>query len=100
MIKDTSKTSMSVMMAIAGCGTPLPPYTIYKSKEICSSWTENGVEGSGYNRNKSGWIETCIFEHWFESIILPYFKRFEGPKALIGDNCSSHLSINVINKCV
>lgn len=87
------------MMAIAACGTVLPPYTIYKSSEIFSTWTEGGVVGAGYNRNKSGWMETTIFCDWFQNIVLPYFKKREGKKALIGDNCSSHLSLWVIERC-
>lgn len=88
------------MMAGAACGTILPPYTVYKAGELYTSWIENGVEGAGYNRSSSGWMETRIFADWFEKIILPYFKKLDGMKALIGDNCSSHISYHVVKLCL
>ena len=39
------------------------------------------------------------FEDWFEAIALPYFLKLEGKKVLIGDNLSSHLSVEVVRKC-
>lgn len=99
-IKDTSKTSISVMMAAAADGTLLPPYTVYKSKHIYPTWTEGGMPGAGYNRNQSGWFDLTMFQDWFLNILLPYFRRLpDGPKVMIGDNLSSHLSPLVIRQC-
>lgn len=98
-IIDTSKTSISVMIAAAADGTLLPPYTVYKAKHIYPSWTEGGVNGAGYNRNSSGWFDSTMFEDWFSNILLPYFKKQNGRKIMIGDNLSSHLSLNVIREC-
>lgn len=50
-------------------------------------------------RTKSGWIDMRSFTDWFRTIALPYLKRKPGKKILIGDNLSSHLSIEVIKKC-
>ncbi|KAG5875037.1 hypothetical protein JTB14_006985 [Gonioctena quinquepunctata] len=77
----------------------LPPYIVYKAVQLGSTWTENGPENARYNRSKSGWFDLHLFEDWFKSSVLPYFKKLEGPKVLIGDNLASHVSINVIQEC-
>ena len=35
---DTSKTSTSVMFAVAGDGVLLPPYVVYKAKHMYEGW--------------------------------------------------------------
>ncbi|KAJ8911596.1 hypothetical protein NQ315_003977 [Exocentrus adspersus] len=67
---DTSKTSITVMFAIAGNGARLPPYVVYRAKHIYE-----GVDRRGIGR------------------------KLEGPKLLIGDNLKSHLTIDVIQEC-
>ncbi|KAL1399434.1 hypothetical protein pipiens_008219 [Culex pipiens pipiens] len=45
------------------------------------------------------WADAFIFADWFKSVIIPYCRRFEGSKLLIGDNLSSHLSPEVVGLC-
>lgn len=99
-VMDSSKSSTSVMFCAAADGTVLPPYIVYKAKHIYAGWTEGGVAGSAYNRNDSGWFDTDIFEDWFHKILLPYFRRLEGPKVMVGDNLASHITSSVIENCV
>jgi hypothetical protein len=40
-----------------------------------------------------------IFESWFHEQFLPRVRDLPGKKLLIGDNLSSHLSVEVINTC-
>ena len=98
-IIDSSKQSTSVMMAATASGTLLAPYVVYKSTHLYPTWVEKGPPGTVYNRTKSGWFEQETFEDWFQKIALPYLKRLEGKKVLIGDNLSSHLSLHVIQEC-
>ncbi|XP_022187493.2 uncharacterized protein LOC111046286 [Nilaparvata lugens] len=98
-ILDTSKTSISVMFAGAGDGTMLPPYVIYKAKHLYPTWVENGPDGVCFNRNTSGWMDLEMFEEWFQRIILPYARKLTGEIALIGDNLSSHISLEVVRMC-
>ncbi|XP_068082137.1 uncharacterized protein [Anabrus simplex] len=98
-IMDSSKTSVSVMIAATAEGVVLPPYVVYKAKYLYPTWIENGIPGSGYNRNTSGWFDLEIFEDWFEKILLPFARKLNGRKVLIGDNLSSHLSLHVIQLC-
>lgn len=98
-IKDTSKTSISVMFCVSADGKMLPPYTVYKAKHMYPTWVEGGVEGACYNRNDSGWFDMPIFEDWFFKCFLPTCRYLKGPKVMIGDNLSSHISLEVIQLC-
>ena len=95
-VLDTSKSSTSVMFSATASGQWLHPYIIYKAKNLYSSWLENGIKGAVYSCNISGWFDSSLFEDWFFKIILPYIRRFEGPKVIIGDNLASHISYNVL----
>lgn len=86
-------------MAISASGQLLPPYTVYKATHLYPTWVEGGVEGAFYNRTKSGWFDGPTFEDWFDKIALPYLKNLQGPKVIIGDNFSSHVSLHVLEEC-
>lgn len=96
---NSSKVAISIMMAGAADGHVLPTYVVYKSEYLWDSWISGGPPGCRYNRNSSGWFDLALFEDWFFKIALKYFKTLEGPKILIGDNLSSHISLRVISEC-
>ncbi|XP_072397988.1 uncharacterized protein [Diabrotica undecimpunctata] len=98
-VMDTSKTSTSVMFSVAGDGTLLPPYIVYKAKHMYEGWADGGFSGARYNRTINGWFDSTTFEDWFLSIALPYFRNLEGSKVMIGHNLFSHLTVNVIEQC-
>ncbi|GLV38187.1 hypothetical protein CBL_12833 [Carabus blaptoides fortunei] len=98
-ILDSSKQSTSVMFAASGDGSLLPLYIVYKAKNLYPEWVLRGPEGAHYNRSASGWFDSDIFEDWFAKIALPFLKRKDGKKVVIGDNCASHMSYNIIKQC-
>ena len=98
-ILDSTKTSISVMMAGTGDGVLLPPYVLYKAKHMWATWQEGGPPGANYNRNKSGWFDPHTFEDWFLTVVLLYLRKLPGRKVMIGDNLSSHISLQVIKLC-
>jgi hypothetical protein len=98
-IIDSSKSSTSIMFAASGDGVMLPPYVVYKAANLYPEWVRNGPNGAVYNRSASGWFDSFLFEDWFNKIALPFLRRKEGVKVLIGDNLSSHVSVNIIKKC-
>ncbi|KAG5862944.1 hypothetical protein JTB14_023341 [Gonioctena quinquepunctata] len=99
-IKDTSKSSTSVMFFCSASGVMLPPYIVYETDHLWSTWTGGGPPNTRYNRSHSGWFNTNIFEDWFMKIALPYFTSLPpGRKVLIGDNLASHISLEVITTC-
>ncbi len=91
-VMNSSKSATSIMMAGAADGTMLPVYIVYKAKHLYDTWRENGPKGARYNRTLSGWFDSNCFDDWIKTIVLPYFKKLEGKKVIIGDNLSSHLS--------
>lgn len=94
-----SKSAVSLMFSGSAAGTLLPVYVVYKAENMWSTWTENGPEGTRYNRTKSGWFDAICFEDWFESTFLPNVRNLDGPKVIIGDNLSSHISMYVLKLC-
>jgi hypothetical protein len=72
---------------------------IYKAGNLYQSWMERGPPGTKYSVSANGWFDTYNFEKFFFEIALPYLRRKEGKKMLIGDNLSSHISASVIEEC-
>ena len=57
----------------AGCadGTRLPPYVIYKGKNLWSRWMQGGPAGCMFSVSDSGWMESANFNQWFEKMFVP-----------------------------
>lgn len=98
-VMNSSKSATSVMFAGSAAGEFLPPMVVYKAMNVYESWRERGPKGAVYSCSKSGWFDSCQFEKWFFEVALPRLKRLLGPKLLIGDNLSSHISAAVIKAC-
>lgn len=98
-VMNSTKSSTSVMFSAAADGEILPPYVVYKALHLYESWREGGPDGSRYNRTKSGWFDNYCFSDYVETVALPYFRRLDGKKYMIGDNLASHLSLETIKKC-
>ncbi|XP_075990155.1 uncharacterized protein LOC142985794 [Anticarsia gemmatalis] len=98
-VMNHSKASVSIMMACTAVGEIIPPYVVYKAQNLFDTWTKSGPKGVRYNRSQSGWFDANIFHDWVTTMIFPFFENKPGKKLLIGDNLSSHLSIELIKKC-
>lgn len=46
------------MFAVAGDGTLLPPYIVYKAKHMYEGWEDGGFAGARYNRAMNGWRQS------------------------------------------
>lgn len=91
-----SKASVSIMIAGSAEAQLLPPYVVYKAQNLYNTWVSHGPKGARYNRSVSGWFDGNIFEDWVQSIVILFFSDKPGKKLLIGDNLSSHLSVDMI----
>lgn len=98
-IKNSTKAAVSIMICGNAAGDILPPYVNYKAEHMWDTWTEGGPDNARYNRSKTGWFDTSTFEDWFFKLLLPVLRKEEGKKAVIGDNLSSHISIEVLKAC-
>lgn len=98
-IMESTKSCISLMFCGNGSGEMTPPYVVYKSEHLWSTWTEGGPAGCRYNRTKSGWFDMGTFEDWFMTTLLPRLKKLPGVKVVIGDNLSSHINLQVLKAC-
>ena len=98
-ISNYTQGSTSVMFAAAANGNLLPPYTVYKADNLCDRWTINGPSKARYGTSKSGWFDSTNFDEWFKTIILPYCKKQKQKCVIIGNNLSSHMSLEVTLLC-
>lgn len=98
-IMESTKSCISLMFCGNGCGDMIPPYVVYKSEHLWTTWTEGGPAGCRYNRTKSGWFDMATFEDWFMTTLLPRLKKLPGVKVFIGDNLSSHINLEVLKTC-
>lgn len=95
-VQDSSKSAISVMFCGSATGKMIPPYVVYKSEHLWSTWCEGGPVGARYGRTKSGWFDTFTFADWFRTLYIPAIRNLEGPKVIIGDNLSSHFNGEVL----
>ncbi|XP_060804831.1 uncharacterized protein LOC132904249 [Amyelois transitella] len=98
-VMNSSKGCISVMFAGTANGSVMPPYVVYKAESLWCQWVEGGPENARFNRTKSGWFDSTTFLDWFNTIIVPWARKLEGPKVVIGDNLSSHINSEVIELC-
>lgn len=98
-IMESTKSCTSIMFCGNASGDMIPPYVVYKSEHLWSTWTEGGPVGCRYNRTKSGWFDMGTFEDWFMTTLLPRLKKLPGVKVVIGDNLSSHINVEVLKAC-
>lgn len=95
-IRDSTKSSTSIMFCGSAIGVMLPAYVVYKAEHMWSTWTEGGPKHTRYNRSKSGWFDMNCFSDWFETLFVPHVKQLPGRTVIIGDNLSSHFSDSVL----
>ncbi|XP_039298507.1 tigger transposable element-derived protein 7-like [Nilaparvata lugens] len=98
-IMDSTKSCISIMFCGNAVGEMLPPYVVFKSEHLWSTWTEGGPKDCRYNRSKNGWFDTACFEDWFTTCLLPRLQKESGTKVIIGDNLSSHISVQILKIC-
>lgn len=94
-----SKSSTSIMVCGSAAGEVLPPYVVYKSSQLWTTWTEGGPEGCRYQHTKSGWFDSVTYNDWFQTTLLPRLKKLQEKKVVIADNLSTHLNVQIFEKC-
>ena len=60
-----------------GCadGTRLPPFAMYKGKNLWNRWMQSGPSACMYSVSDSGWMESGNFLEWFQKMFLPAVKQ-------------------------
>ena len=88
----------TVLATGAADGTRLPPFILYKGKNLYARWTKDGPAGAVYGVNESGWMEGRNFVQWFEKQFVPAVASLltTGPVVLFVDGHHSHLTLELI----
>lgn len=98
-ILNSTKGCVSLMFSGTADGKCLPPYIVYKADNLYNEWILNGPTDARYNCTRSGWFDAAMFEDYFRTVVLEWAKKLPGPKVVIGDNLSSHLSPEIVQLC-
>lgn len=99
-IMNSTKAATSLMFACSASGQLLHPYVVYKAQHLHDLWIQGGAQHARYNISSSGWFDSRCFSDWFVSVVIPFCRRLSaGKKVLIGDNLSSHFTLEVIAQC-
>ncbi|XP_072378227.1 uncharacterized protein [Diabrotica undecimpunctata] len=100
LIRNASKTSVSIMFCGNGKGELLPPYVNYRAAKMWTTWAENGPKGCRYNASSSGWLDANIFADWLGQVpVGAYVKKLNGKKVLLYENLSSHITVHALQLC-
>ena len=74
-VHETGGGSGREYITVLGCGSAsgerLPPYVLYKGKNLWTTWTLGGPAGTYFNVSESGWMERPHFLEWFKKLFLP-----------------------------
>lgn len=97
-IASPGKDNTTVLLGCSAAGGKTPPLIIFKAKNLWDEWTsEEDYPGTVYAATKNGWMETNVFETYFEKVFLPTVGQ-KRPILLVYDGHSTHVGINIIEK--
>ena len=87
-----------VLAAGSAGGVHLPPYFVYKGKNLWSRWMQGGPAVSLYSVSDGGWMESANFKQWVEKMFIPAVKYLatKGPVVLFFDGHHYHISLQLI----
>ncbi len=75
-VHETGGGSGREYITVLGCGSGngerLPPYVVYKGKNLWSSWIKGGPAATLYTVSDSGWMERPHFLEWFRNTCSLY----------------------------
>ena len=101
-VHETGGGSGREYITVLGCGSAsgerLPPYVLYKGKNLWTTWTLGGPAGTYFNVSESGWMERPHFLEWFKKLFLPATSSIleTGPVILFMDGHASHINLELI----
>ena len=90
------KGQITVVACGNAAGQVPPPTIIFDAKKVKHAWTKDEIPGTKYGVSDKGWINTGLFESWFNDLFLPNVVGAR-PLLLLLDGHSSHYQPDVIN---
>lgn len=97
-IASPGKDNTTVLLGCNAVGEKTPPMIVFKGKNVWDEWTtDEGYPGTAYAATSNGWMETAVFEAFFEKVFLKTVGQ-KRPILLIYDGHATHVGVNLINK--
>ena len=84
-----NKAQTTLVACVNAIGQAIPPYVIYNAKILNPEWMKDGPPGTKYARSENGWIDTDLFELWFNNHFLTHAVSSR-PLLLILDGHKTH----------
>ncbi len=91
------KAQITVLACASASGYALPPLIIFDRKRLKPEHTKGEVPGTIYGLSHNGWIDSEIFEEWFEKHFLTHVPPTR-PLLLLLDGHSSHYQPSFVRK--
>ena len=94
----TGREHTTVHVCCSASGQRLPPFVLYKAKNMYHRWMQGGPAGCVYGASESGWMDGTNFLSWFRKLFLPAVGHLTstGPVYLFFDGHYSHISLELI----
>lgn len=95
---DSGHQYITVHCCGSASGELLPPFILYKGKNMYKRWIEGGPAGALYGVSDSGWMDAANYLSWFKKLFLPAVSHLtkRAPVILLQDGHHSHISIELI----
>ena len=89
---------ITILGAGSADGTRLPPFVVYKGKNLWARWMNGGPAGAMYSVSNSGWMEGNNFLEWFTKLFIPAVQNLTTKHhvVLFFDGHHSHLTLDLI----
>ena len=96
-IGGSSREQITVNCCISASGTVLPPYIVYKGKNLYLDWTQGGPPRTAFTTSEKRWMEGPQVLDWFKTIFLKNTEHLSSkPHVLIFHGHLSHISLPLV----
>ena len=98
-IGGSGREQVTVNCGGSAAGQVLPPYVIYKGKNLYFEWTQGGPNNASYTTSEKGWMEGAQFQDWFQRVFIKETAHLgHHPRILIFDGHASHLTFALVEE--
>ena len=95
---------VTVVECICADGTSIPPYVIFKGKDLNIKWIPDNIpQGWHITASTNGWTSNDHGQDWLRTLFEPKTRQKAGelkPRVLICDGHGSHVTGNFIEHCM
>ena len=92
-----NRQQITVLACVSASGYCIPPLVVFKRKTLSKELCIGKVPGTMYAFSSNGWVDSEIFDLWFNNHFLAYAVPAR-PILLIMDGASCHLNLVTIKK--